>query len=63
MKGNEAAKTALKVAAVVLLLYFFLVSIALMQSAFRLFGADFAVGAHCMNKAAFPTAFNKDQRG
>ncbi len=42
MKGNEAAKTALKVAAVVLLLYFFLVSIALMQSAFRLFGADFA---------------------
>jgi sodium-dependent phosphate cotransporter len=42
MKGNEAARTALKIAAVLLLLYFFLVSINLMQSAFRLFGEDFA---------------------
>jgi len=42
MKENEAAKTALKVAAVVLLLYFFLVSISLMGGAFKLFGEDFA---------------------
>ena len=42
MKSNEAAKTAAKLAAVFLLLYIFLVSIGLMQSAFRLFGEGFA---------------------
>lgn len=42
MKSSEAAKTAAKLAAVLLLLYIFLVSIGLMQSAFRLFGEGFA---------------------
>ena len=42
MKSGEVAKTAVKIAAVVLLLYCFLLSISLMQSAFRLFGEDFA---------------------
>lgn len=42
MKGSEAAKTAVKIASVILLLYFFLVSIGLMQNAFRLFGEGFA---------------------
>ena len=42
MKNGEAIKTAAKIVAVVLLLYCFLVSIGLMQSAFRLFGEGFA---------------------
>ena len=42
MKSGEVAKAAVKIAAVVLLLYCFLLSISLMQSAFRLLGEDFA---------------------
>ncbi len=42
MKGDETVKTVLKIVAVFVLLYFFLVSISLMGGAFKLFGKDFA---------------------
>ncbi len=42
MRGNATAKAVLKVAAVVALLYCFLLSINLMENAFRLFGQGFA---------------------
>lgn len=42
MRGSATAKLVLKVAAVVALLYCFLLSISLMESAFRLYGQGFA---------------------
>ena len=44
MKGNATAKAVLKVAAVVALLYCFLLSISLMESAFRLSGPPGGAG-------------------
>jgi sodium-dependent phosphate cotransporter len=42
MKGSDAGKTLFKVAAILILIYCFLLSISLMQGAFRLFGEGFA---------------------
>ncbi|GAB4337339.1 MAG: Na/Pi symporter [Candidatus Abyssubacteria bacterium] len=57
MKGSEGAKTLLKLAAVVALVYCFLLSISLMESSFRLFGEGFAEGLFALANNRFVGLF------